>query len=129
MVATRRPAYSQTPIALHAFSANRGPRVPLVPAREHYVSEDLADAMEAPPEPQLDSVTDAMVIPDRLQQADRIFLGGFVLKEQGNSAKLFEDGMHQIMVMRNDDEGLRVILHDGNADFEHTIFVDSLNIP
>lgn len=68
------------------------------------------------------SVKDAVVMTNLLQQADRVFTGEFVLNKQGNSAEFFKNGMHQVIGKVNDEEARRYLLHDGNPDHEHTIF-------
>lgn len=81
----------------------------------------MANVINAPPKQHVDSVRDPDVMINLLQQADRTFPDGFVLNEQGNSAGLFEDGMHQIMGICNNDETLCGILHDGDPDLEHDV--------
>lgn len=41
-----------------------------------------------------------------------------------NNAELFEDGMHHVMMMGNEDEACRVLLHNGDHHLGRTIFMD-----
>lgn len=84
--------------------------------RVRYTSEELRSNINAPPEHQVDSVRDEVVMTKLLHQADRAIPGGFLLNKQGNSVMLFEDSMHQIIGTGNNDEALRVFLHDGDPD-------------
>lgn len=80
MVATRRLTYSDTPMTPRASSSTRGPRVRTTHVREHNTTEESANAVNAPPEQQVDSARDAVMMTNLLQQAYRVIPGGLVLK-------------------------------------------------
>lgn len=125
MVFTRGLAHSKTPMTHRAPRSAQGLHVPLIPVREYYTSQESAAVVNAPQVQQLDVARDATLATSLLTHADRVFPGVFVLNKQFYNAKYFEDGMHQILGMGNDDKRLQVIMHDGDPDLVRTTFSDT----
>lgn len=72
----------------------------------------------------MDSAGDSVLMTGFLQQADRVFTGCFVMNTHIKNAEFFEEGMHQIMMVGNDDEALRVLLQESDPDLPHAAFAD-----
>lgn len=80
-------------------------RIPLT----HYTAEKLAHVIIAPPAAPHDPVQDNILLNSMLRRADRVSSGVFVLNKQTNSVEYFEDVMHHVMTICNDDEAFRWI--------------------
>jgi len=123
MVATRRLSYS-TPMQDRGSSSSQDRRMPLTPIRDSYTAAVLARARNAPPEQQCDPDKDCNMVNSLMQQADRIFPGGFIQGKAGHTAEYLEDGMMRVMQAANTEEAVRVLLREGDEDLEDTVFED-----
>lgn len=84
----------------------------------------MVTATNAPPEQPVDSIGQKTIITILLHQADRILLGGFVINDHSYNAWFFEKRIYQIMMMRNNDEALQLLLQEGDFDLEQMVFAD-----
>lgn len=70
----------------------------------------MTAAVIAPLEQPEGMPSDSVVMSSLLQHADRVFPGGFMMNKQTSNAEFFEKDMHELMMMVDNDEALRVLV-------------------